>query len=174
VPYRFVKFQIEDANGIMRDVPVSNFGDVGLSYDELETSTIGYKLKKYLRGKGNFNLSFSGVWDNSLVQSASGSGQRPALSGSHTVLEPLVGDKQPRAFGIYIGDKADWQTGETMFGADNSIIVSDYKVDMLTNVYSARIVYAVGGGQPDWSASVIVVVRAFDAGAFDDGAFDAD
>ncbi|MFS6568005.1 hypothetical protein, partial [Staphylococcus aureus] len=100
---RFSKLQIEDVGGTLRDIPVSSWGTVGLTYDELDVSAWQEAIKSFLSGQANFSLQISGPFDNSAAQAASGSGAVAALSGSYTVLQPLNGGLTPRAFGAYFG-----------------------------------------------------------------------
>jgi hypothetical protein len=156
---KYVKFQIEDSGGVLRDIPVSALGSVGLTYDEVDVSAIQEAVKNFFSGQANFSLSISGPFDNRAAQAASTSGQAAAshLSGSHTVLEPLNGGLTPRAMGIYIGIQADWSTGDPVFGADNCVIVTDYTVDPAAGTYSAKIAHVSGGTVPDWGTTAITV-----------------
>lgn len=156
---RFCKFQIEDNGGALRDVPIKTFGDVGLTYDEVDLSAVQETVKNFLTGQANFSITITGPWDNSVVATASATGESAAahLSGSHTVLEPLNGGLTPRAFGVYFGIRADWASGDPVFGADNSIIVSDYKVSPDTGMYSCKIAHVTNGTAPDWGTTAITV-----------------
>ena len=156
---RFSKFQIEDSGGTIRDVPITSFGNVGLTYDEVDLSAVQELVKNFLTGQANFSLTISGPFDNKAATTASASGESAAahLSGSHTVLEPLNGGMTPRAFGVYFGIQADWATGDPVFGADNSVGVSDYTVDPVAGTYSCKLYHISGGTAPDWGTSAIAV-----------------
>lgn len=156
---RFSKFQIEDLGGALRDIPITSFGSVGLTYDEVDVSAVQELVKNFLTGQANFKLSIGGPFDNKAAATASASGESAAahLSGSHTVLEPLNGSMTPRAFGVYFGVQADWASGDPVFGADNSIGVSDYTVDPAAGTYSAKLYHISGGTAPDWGTSAITV-----------------
>jgi hypothetical protein len=111
-----------------------------------------------LAGQGNFSLSITGPFDNSAAVAASTSGNVAALSGSHTVLEPLNGGLTPRAFGIYFGIQGYWTSGtDPVFGADNSVIVTDYQVDPAAGTYTCKLAYPGGGTAPDWGVTAIAV-----------------
>ena len=157
---RFAKFQIEDSGGVLRDIPVKSIGGVGLTYNEIDVSAMQELVKTFLTGQAEMKLTISGPFDNTAAATASASTESAAahLSGSHTVLEPLNGGLTPRAFGVYFGVQADWATGDPVFGADNSIIVTDYTVDPANGSYSAKIAHVSGGTAPDWGTSAIVVV----------------
>jgi hypothetical protein len=154
---RFAKFQIEDTGGVLRDVPVNSFGSVGLTYDEVDVSALQELVKSFMSGQANFSLTISGPFDNSAAQAASGTGAVAALSGSHTVLEPLNGGLTPRAFGVYFGIQAYWSTGDPVFGADNCVIVTDYTVDPAAGTYSCKLARVSGGTAPDWGTTAITV-----------------
>ena len=155
---RYAKFQIEDSGGAMRDIPVSSFGNVGLQYDELDVSAFQELVKNFVTGMANFSLQISGPFDNSAAATASASGEDAGsyLSGSHTILEPLNGALTARSFGVYFGIQADWTTGDPVFGGVDSIIVTDYQVNIDNGTYSAKIVKAAtAANDPDWGTAAI-------------------
>lgn len=156
---RFSKFQIEDSSGVLRDIPITSFGSVGLTYDEIDLSAVQEMLKNFLTGQATFSLDISGPFDNKAAGTASVSGESASthLSGSHTVLEPLNGGMTPRAFGVYFGIQADWTSGDPVFGADNSVGISNYTVDPVAGTYSAKLYHVSGGTAPDWGTSAITV-----------------
>jgi hypothetical protein len=154
---RFSKFQIEDAGGALRDIPISSYGSIGITYDEMDVSSFQELVKSFLSGQGTFSMTISGPFDNSVVAAASTSGQAAALSGSHTVLQPLNGTVTPRAFAAYFGVLTYWTTGDPVFGADNSVIVTDYQVDPGAGTYSAKLAHVSGGTAPGWGTTAITV-----------------
>jgi hypothetical protein len=157
---RFAKFQIEDVGGVLRDVPVTSLGNVGLTYDEIDVSAMQELVKTFLTGQATFGLTISGPFDNTAAATASVSGESAAshLSGSYTVLEPLNGGLVPRAFGVYFGVQGDWTSGtDPVFGADNSIIVTDFTMSPESGMYSAKIAHISGGTAPGWGVAAIAV-----------------
>ena len=155
---RFTKFQIEDTGGTMRDVLVKTFGNVGLVYDELDLSGLQELIKAFVSGQANFSLTLTGPFDTRAATAASGSGQAAAsfMSGSHTVLRPLNGGLTARSFGVYFGIKADWTTGDPVFGAIDSIIVTEYTVNPVDQMYTCKIVKAAAAANnPDWGTAAI-------------------
>lgn len=156
---RFTKMQIEDTGGVLRDIPISSYGNVGITYDETDVSSLQEAVKAMLAAQGNFSLSITGPFDNTAAQAASTTGLVAALSGSHTVLEPLNGGLTPRAFGIYFGIQGYWANGDPVFGADNSCIVTDYQVDPAAGTYSAKLAFpgSSGATAPDWGTAQISV-----------------
>lgn len=171
--YRFSKMQIEDESGELRDIPVMTFAGVGLTYNEIDITHLRDTVKQFLTGKASFGITIAGPWGNEPVQDPSGGGERPALSGSHTVLSPLVGNKVPRAFGVFIGAGADWDVGMPVFGGDNVVIIADYTVNPTANTYTCKLVNGMSGLPPAWGTGYIAITYAFAANAFDNIGFDA-
>lgn|SRR5262245_23731712 len=155
---RFSNFSIEDTGGVMRNIPVKTFGNVGLTYDEVDVSALQELVKSFLSGQANFSLTITGPFDNKAAATAAASGEAAAthLSGSHTVLEPLNGGLTAKSFGVYFGVQADWSTGDPVFGAVDSIIVTDYTVDPVAGTYSCKIVKSsTAVNDPDWGTALI-------------------
>jgi len=153
---KFAKFQIESSTGAMADIPVNSFGSVGLTYGETDVSALQEALTSILNGQGSFSTTISGPFDNKAITAASGTGARPALSGSHTVLSALNGAQTPRSFGIYFGIQGDWATNDPVFGAIDSVIVSQYTVDPSSMTYTAKISTAGNRtNDPAWGTAAI-------------------
>lgn len=153
---KFAKFQISDSASTMRDIPVSSFGSIGLTYDEMDVTALQDAVKSMFSGQGTFTATISGPFDNTAAQAASASGARPALSGSHTVLEPLNSGVTPKSFGVYFGIQGDWATGDPVFGGIKSVLVSQYTVDPASMTYSCRITTAGNrSADPDWGTAAI-------------------
>lgn len=155
---RFVKFQIEDAGGTMRDILVKSFGNVGLTYDELDVSGLQELVKSFVSGQANFSLELTGPLDTRAAATASASGQHAEdyMSGSHTILEPLNGGLTAKSFGVYFGIQGDWATNDPVFGAVDSIIVTGYTANPVDQTYSCKIVKAAAAvNDPDWGTVAI-------------------
>ena len=153
---KYCKFQISDNSSTMRDIPVNSFGSVGLSYAETDVSALQEALTSVLAGQGSFSTTISGPFDNSTAVTASASTERPALTGSHTVLEPLNGGQVAKSFGIYFGIRADWIAGDPVFGGIKSVLVSNYTVNPDTMTYSATISTAGNrNNDPAWGTAAI-------------------
>ena len=152
---KYFKLQIEDSGGTMRDIPVTTAGGVGITYDEVDLTALQDALKGVLAGQGNASVTITGPFDNTAAQAASASGAAAALSGSHTVLQPLNGGQTGRSAGFYIGIQGYWATGDPVFGGIDSFIVTDYTVDMATGMYSSKIAYKAGATAPAWGTTAI-------------------
>lgn len=153
---KYCKFQISDSASTMRDIPVNSFGGIGLSYAEFDVTALQDAITSVFNGQGSFSTTISGPFANNTAVAASGTGARPALSGSHTVLQALNGAQVAKSFGCYFGIQGDWADGDPVFGAIKSIIVSQYTVDPATMTYSARITSAGNrNNDPAWGTAAI-------------------
>jgi hypothetical protein len=155
---RFCKIQIEDTGGVMRDFPVKTIGDVGLTYQELDVSAMQEIVIGFLTGQATFSLDITGPFDNKAAATASVSGEAASahLSGSHTVLQPLNGGLTAKSFAVYFGIQADWTTGDPVFGAVDSVIVSNYTHNPSTGEYSCKITKAATAvNDPAWGTTAI-------------------
>lgn len=160
---KYTKFQIEDATadaGTMRDIPVTSFGDVGLTYDEIDLTSQQESIKSVLNGQSSFSCTITGPFDTSAAVAASATTEAAKLSGSHTVLEPLNGGNVAKSFGIYYGVQGYWSAANSdpVFGGINSVLVSDYKVnvDGGAATYSCKLTVAANRtNDPDWGVAAI-------------------
>jgi len=156
---KFIKFQIEDSGGTLRDIPIHSINGLGLEYGEVDVSAIQDAVKGFLSGQADYSLEVSGPVDTAAAQAASGSAAAAALSGSHTVLSDLAGALTPLGFGIYIGIRHYWETGEPVFGlsssAANGIICINYNVSPDGMTYSASFRMYPASAAPAWGTSAI-------------------
>lgn len=151
---KYIKVQIADTGDTLRDIPVSSIGGVGIDYDEVDLAALQDAVKGVLPGQGNVGIDITGPFDTTAAQAASSSTQAAALSGSHTVLQPLNGGTTPLSFAVYFGVKHYWETGEPVFGGENLFIVTNYKVND-DGTYNATIKLAAGAAAPAWGTSAI-------------------
>ncbi len=156
---KYFKFQIDDTGGVLRDIPVMTIGEVGMEFPEIDLTALQDAVQGFLTGIPGFGVDFTGPLDNSVVQAASASGAAPALSGSHTVLQGLNGVLTPLAFGMYVGIRNHWATGDPVFGttgtAANGAIISNYKVNGETGTYTAKLAMYAGTIAPAWGTAAI-------------------
>lgn len=151
---KYCKFQIESSSGAMATIPVNSFGSIGLTFEEVDVSALQEAVKSMLNGQGSFSTTISGPFDNDALVTAETTGNAPALSGSHTVLNALNGGNTAKSFGFYIGVQGYWANGSPVFGAIDSVLVSQYTTDGQT--YSARISTAGNRtNDPAWGTSSI-------------------
>lgn len=154
-PSKYFKFQIDDGTAV-RDIPVSTIAGVGLTYEEIDVTCLQDAIKKCFNGQGNFSITIGGPFSNDAAVAASGTGARPTLSGSHTVLNAINGVNTARSFGAYFGIQADWSTGDPVFGGVDCCFVTDYTVDAASTTYTAKLCAAANGtNEPAWGTAAI-------------------
>jgi hypothetical protein len=152
---RFLKFQIEDGTGAMRDLAINGWGEIGLTYEEMDLSAWQDAIKAYFLNQASMDgITITGPMDNSAAVAASGTGVAPAISGSHGVLSVLNGASVPRSFGAYFGIQAYWSTGDPVFGGIDCVLVSSYTVS--DGKFSAKIcLAATRTNDPAWGTAAI-------------------
>ena len=152
---KYVKVQIEDSGGAMRDIPVSTIAGVGITYDEVDVTALQDAIKKMFSGQGNVSITITGPFDDTAAATASGPGEAAALSGSYTVLQPINGLNTARTFAVYFGMQGYWATGDPVFGAVDGFIVTDFSVPD-GQTYSAKIAVAGNAANaPAWGTSAL-------------------
>ncbi len=153
---KFIKVQIDDVNGTVRDVPVATISGIGITADLVDLTALQDALTGGLPGQGTFEAPITGPFDTKVAAGASASGAAPALSGSHIVLEPINNGSTPLTLGIYIGIRANWATNDPVFGitssAANGVLLRDYTVSD-DGMYSATIYMFPGSTAADWATT---------------------
>ena len=151
---KYVYFQIESSSGAMACIPVNSFGSVGLTFAEQDVSALQDAITSILNGQGSFSTTISGPFDSKAFTAVAASAAAYALSGSHTILSALNGGNTPKSFGIGVGIQHYWTSGEPIFGAIDSVLVSQYTTDGQT--YTAKISTAGNRtNDPAWGTSSI-------------------
>lgn len=162
-PSKYIRFIIKDTGAVLREVPVNKIGNAGLTYPEVDLTAIQDAVSGFLVGIPDFEMDFEGPVDTSAAVAVAASGTAPALSGSHTVLQPLNGATTPLSWAIYIGIRAYWETGAPVFGisssATNGVILTKYQTSSVGPndglMYTARIRMAAGSAAPAWGTTAI-------------------
>jgi len=157
---KWMKFQFGDSANTLRDLPLKAIGDVGLTYDEVYLTALMDAVKGVFTNQpdGSFDATF--VFDTSAAATASGSAAAPALSGSYTVLQPLVDVMTPRTLAIYLGVRHYWETGEPVFGLARSgtsvgYVVTQMKVNVEAGELKATFKPYPGSTAPAWGTAVL-------------------
>ncbi len=155
---KFVKVQIDDSGGTLRDIPVNTIGDVGLTSEAQDQTAWQDLIMSSMVGLPSFETTIGGPFSNLAAASASGSGAAPTLSGSHTVLAGINNANTPLTFGVYVGIQDNWSSGDPAFGLTSSATVGfllhDYLVNLDTMTYTAKIVLFAGSSAPAWGTAV--------------------
>lgn len=153
---RWTKFIVDDSAGTLREIPVDSINGVGLEYDEAEVTAFQDAIKNVLTGHPDLTIEITGPFDNSAAVAASSPGAAPALSGSHTVLNGIVGGNTPLSLDIQIGIRHYWETGEPQFGISSSatsgMLCTKYVVTLEDMKYSATF-KVMGGTAPAWGSA---------------------
>ena len=156
---KYVKFQLEDSGGTLRDLPITSINGLGLDYPEVDVSAIQDAVKGFLTGQPDYTLEVSGPYSTAAAQAASASAAAAALSGPHTVLSDLPGGTTPLGFGIYAGIRHYWETGEPVFGlsstSDNGVVCTSYVPDLINGTYTAKFKLYPGSAAPAWGTAAI-------------------
>ncbi len=159
-PSKFVRVVIGDINGVLREPPVNKIGNVGLTYPEVDLTAIQDALKGFLQGIPGFSMTLAGPLDTSAAVAIAATTLKPALSGSHTVLQPLNGRMIPVTFGVLVGMRHYWEEGEPVFSinasATSGMIISDYQVIQNGEAmeYSCKLAMYPGSDAPTWNTTM--------------------
>ena len=153
---KFLKVQMDDVNGALRDIPVSTISGVGITADFVDLSALQDALQGGLPGQGTVEIPITGPFSTKAAVTASITTEAPALTGSHTVLSALNNKSTPLSFGVYIGMRTHWEAGAPVFGvsytAANGVLVRDYTV-IDDGMYSATIYVYPGSATLAWGTT---------------------
>ena len=154
---RWVNLVIDDSGGTIRDIPINSLSVCGVQYTEQDVSAFQDAVMGALPGMPDAPIEWSGPWDTTAVQSASGSAVAPALSGSHTVLSAIHGLMTPLTLDVQFGVRHTWETGEPQFGITSSATsgywLQQYDVNADDMTYTARAVLYPGSALPAWGTA---------------------
>ena len=148
----------DDSGGTLRDIPINELSVCGVTYEEHDLTAFQDAVKGALPGMPDAPIEFSGPWDTTAAQAASGTGGAPAYSGAHTMLSKLCGGLAPHTIDIQFGDRATWATNAIQFGvtgdtAKVGYIVTRYDVNLDDMTYSCRAVLHPESTLPAWGTS---------------------
>jgi hypothetical protein len=154
---KWIRIGVDDSGGTAREIPIDGISPVGFTYDETELTAWQDQVKGYLDGHPDATIDITGPWDNKIVAGFADGGAAPTLSGSHTVLYPIVGGNTPLAFAVHFGMQGLWADGDPVFGvitagAANGYLCTKYSVE--GSKYSARFV-PYPGSAPAWGTTHI-------------------
>ena len=156
-PSKYVNIVIDDSGGTIRDIPWTSISLLGIVFEEQDLTAFQDAVKGMLPNMPDAPISFTAPFDTTAVVAASGTGVVPALSGSHTVLEPLNGLFTPLTVDVQFGIQATWSTGDPQFGitatAANGYLVFEYRVDPNTMLITCELRLFPGSASPAWATS---------------------
>lgn len=155
--YKWIRFIVDDSGSTLREVPINKISVVGLTYEEQDLTAYQDAVKGALPGWPDAPIEIDGPLDISAAVAAGGSGNAPALSGSHTVIAPLAGLTTPLTLDVQFGMRQYWTTGEPQFGitasATAGYICTTYTVDPASMSYHAKFVLYPGSTAPAWGTA---------------------
>jgi hypothetical protein len=152
---RWVRFVLDDDGGDLREIPINSVNGVGLEYPETDVSAFQDAVKGVLSDQPDCSITVTGPFDNSAEVACAASGLAPTLSGSHTVLNKIVGLNVPLALGVLIGIRGYYTTGDPAFGLDvtgttSGFICTAYNPNPDDGTYSATFRVYPGSDAPNW------------------------
>lgn len=86
---------------------ITNVTGIGISYEEVDVTTLCNAIMEAIHGHGQVAIDASGPFNNT------------ATTGAHVVIEPLNGDNTGATLTIAIGDNAAPTTGDPEFEVTN-------------------------------------------------------
>jgi hypothetical protein len=113
---KFAYLIVGDSGNALREIPCDSIGDVGLKYDPVDVSAWQDAVKNVLSNQPSAPIKITGPFDTSAAATAPATTEAHALSGSHTVLQPINGDNLPHTLQIRFGMRHNWEAGEPVFG----------------------------------------------------------
>ena len=154
---RWIRFGVDDTGGTAREIPIDSLSPVGFQWEETELTAWQDAVKGYLTNHPDCPIDITGPFDNSIVAGFAGTGAVPTLSGSHTVLAPIVGGGTPLALAVHFGIRGYWAAGDPVFGviaagATTGYLCTKYSIE--GEKYSARFV-PFPGSIPAWGVAII-------------------
>jgi hypothetical protein len=150
----WVNLIIHDYAAVLRAIPIDGISICGIAYDESDMTAWQDAVAGALPNMPDAPVEFTGPYDVQPAQAVAGSGAAPDLSGSHIVLEPIMGVMTPLSLDIQFGVRHSWEDGEAQFGitqvADpaSGYILTKYDVDFENMTYAARLVLYPGSALP--------------------------
>lgn len=154
---KFTNFIVDDDSGAIREVPINSLSVVGITYEEQDLTAFQDAVKGALPNMPDAPIEVTGPFSSLATSVASASGVVPALSGSHTVINPTNGVMTPLTIDIQFGVRHTWETGEPCFGitstSTSGYVCTSYLVNADDMTYSAKYVLYPGSALPDWDDS---------------------
>ncbi len=154
---KWIRFGVDDSGGVAREIPIDSLSPVGFQWDETELTAWQDQVKGYLVNHPDCAIDITGPFDNSIAAGFADGGAAPTLSGSHTILAPIVGGNTPLALAVHFGMQALWADGDPVFGVITATAATGYlctKYSIEGEKYSARFV-PYPGSIPAWGTTHI-------------------
>ena len=153
---KWIKVQIDDSGGVVRDIPVTTINGVGITAPYVDLTALQDTIQGGFVGQGQMEITIEGPFDTTAAVTASVTAEAAAISGSHIVLSGINNGVTPLTFGVYYGMRQVWIAGEPSFGLTSSATVGmlcrDYTVNS-NGTYSAIIYMFPGSTTPAWGTA---------------------
>lgn len=137
---RYIKVLLDDSGGTPRDITDSldTIGDVGLTYDQADVTSLNSAIMQYLAGRGDADIQFGGPFNNT------------ATTGAHTVFTGLNGTNTAATLTVQIGIRAAPTSGDPEF--EGEFVVTGYTVgsDLGAPKWKSSLRPAFGAAAPAW------------------------
>lgn len=143
---KWVNVIVGDSANTLRSIPVNSVSVVGVTYEEHDMTAFQDAVKGVLPGMPDAPVEITGPVDTAAAASV------PSLSGSHTVLAPLLGGSTPRTLDVQFGIRHTWEEGEPQFGisqtATSGYILTSYNINPSDMTYTAQFRLLNGSSLP--------------------------
>lgn len=143
---RYITVTLDDSGGTPRNISgsITSIGNIGLTYDQSDVTTIANAVKQYLTGYGDASIDLGGPFNNTAPAAA------PAESGAHGVLSGLNGSNTAATLTIAIGIRAAPAGGDPEF--EGEFVCTNYTVSASATdlTWSATLKPAFGAAAPAW------------------------
>ena len=148
---RWVNFIVDDSGGTIRQIPINSINGVGLECPEKDLTAWNDAIKGALPETPECVIEIEGPFDTSTAAAVG------TLSGSHTILNGIIGLSTPLTLDVQVGMRHAWETGEPQFGLTSSttagFLCTSYKVNVNDGTCSAKFVVFPGSTAPAWGTA---------------------
>ncbi len=156
---QWVRFAMDDSNETPCEIPIHTLSPVGLDYEEQDASAWQDTVIGYLKDVPSAAIEIGGRWSTKAAVALAGSGATPTLSGSHTILHPIISRTfvTPLGLAVMFGMQNLWATGDPVFGIVSPSSSSGYVLMSYVqsgNDYTAKF-QPWPGTTPAWGSSIL-------------------
>ena len=137
---RYIKILLDDSGSTPRDITASvdSIGGIGLTFDQVDVTTLIDAIKQYLAGRGDSSITIGGPFNNT------------ATTGAHGVLTGLSGANIASTLTIQIGIRAAPTTGDPEWEGEYTVLSYLINVDINAVTWTAELKPAFGTSTPAW------------------------
>lgn len=156
---RWVRFALDDSSETPREIPIHTLAPVGLTYAEQDATAWQDAVMGFLADVPTAPIEITGPWSTKAAVSLAASTAKPALSGSHTILHPIISGSfvTPLGLAVMFGMQNYWAAGDPVFGIVSPSSSSGYVLMSYSqegNDYSAKF-QPWPGTTPVWGTAIL-------------------